>query len=161
MLQSEIPDIILPSDDIANIALDEPVSSLDDSLFLSDTDPPTTIADSDPGSPLEFNDDPPDERPTCPYPKHVRCCPIDIFTKCIHYSQYHPLCTDTRTVYCCQNVSVKNDEGDDLGWEYVCDQDGVKHPATIDDFLDFLRTDVRDWIPPIPFVDGDYQFGGP
>lgn len=87
----------------------------------------------------------------------------------------------SKTLYCCESILVKNDEGDALGWDLVCDKDIVQPSYDInladqvldflrtdvsDDVIDFLRTDVSGYLPavPIPFGvggDGGYQFGGP
>ena len=164
-LQFELADMSLPSDDVTNFATNEPIPSSEDSLFSSDIDPfPPVVAQSGPGSSLQFNDNPPNEEPSCKFPKHIRCCPIDLFTRCIFYNPGHPLCMSSRTLYCCQNIPVQNDEGDELGWDLQCDQDVILPSYEInigEEILDFLRTDVRDWIPPIPFIGGDHQFGIP
>lgn len=160
MLPSEISDRLFASDDHSNLALDEPISASENSLLSSDADSPTIVAQGGPGSPLQFNDNPPAEEPSCTFPKHIRCCPIDLFTRCIFYNPGHPLCQNSITLYCCQNIPVKNDEGDELGWELVCDKDVIE-PSLGDDILEFLGTDVRDLIPPIPFGIGDHQFGFP
>lgn len=84
----------------------------------------------------------------------------------------------SRTLYCCESIVVKNDEGDPLGRDLVCDKDVILpsydyinfgeevldflRTDVSDNIVDFLRTDVSGWIPPIPFgVGGDYQFGNP
>lgn len=71
----------------------------------------------------------------------------------------------SKTLYCCENIPVKNDEGEELGWDLVCDKDIIQPTYDVnivEDFWDFLRTDVRDWIPPIPLgTGGDLQFGVP
>lgn len=160
----QVSDITLLSDDMTNFAADESILLSEDPLFSSDIDLPTVIAQGGPGSPAQFNDNPPNDDPKCKFPKHIRCCPIDIFTRCVHYNPGHPLCMSSRTLYCCQNIPLKNDEGDELGWDFVCDKDVIL-PSFDDrignEILEFLRTDVGDWIPPIPFGIGDHQFGFP
>jgi hypothetical protein len=133
----------------------------DDMLVSWDSHFPSSIAQAAPagdGSSLEFNDNTPDENlglPQCNFPTFLQCCPPGKFFQCRPWFFQDPQCQKVDNIYCCQNNLLKNDEGDPLGWEFVCDKSVVWKKTIWDQVWDFLESpvhnpvnDLLDWIPP-------------
>jgi hypothetical protein len=168
---------------------DDPFSSFNDNEDLvssHDSNPPlsadlllpptsmiaqTTHPSSQAGlsSKNEFDDRTPDENrgmPECKFPRSPRCCPPEGFFKCRPWSFSDPLCAQSKHVYCCENVAARNDEGDYVGWEFVCEKTNG-FPSWVDDMLNILSTpiynpieDLIEWIPPgLLGPAGDNQWG--